>query len=149
MKNLLALCLILGAKCDHLVAVWSPELCALVCSCDPRLHKAFCTSDHLPGTNHTAPSQWALHWRWGNQSVIWHYYFAWGVWGSRWAEMQRKKQLVLLTGGRDEETVLTTSSLGLIIVTLQSDGSHLKEEKRREYVITSNLPWLTWDNKPG
>lgn len=55
--------------------------------------------------------------------------------------MQRKKQLVLLTGGREEETVLTTSSLGLIIGTLQSDGSHLKkEEKRREYVITSNLP---------
>jgi len=26
MKNVLALCLILGAKCDHLVAVWSPAL---------------------------------------------------------------------------------------------------------------------------
>jgi len=24
MKNVLALCPILGAKCDHLVAVWSP-----------------------------------------------------------------------------------------------------------------------------
>jgi len=26
MKNVLALCLILGAKCDHLVADWSPAL---------------------------------------------------------------------------------------------------------------------------
>jgi len=30
MKNLLALCLILGAKCDHLVAVWSPGVCVCV-----------------------------------------------------------------------------------------------------------------------